>query len=81
MSTRNRSKAKAPVSSTTLIHEINEKGFHRIVRITDGKSQFGEWAAHAAIAKLDSFRAATSVFADDLPQGIFTTTAKPFVSL
>ena len=80
MSTRNRSK-KPAVSTQTLLHEINEKGFHRIVRITEGKSQYGEWAAHAAIAKLDNLRAVTGVFADDLPQGIFVTTAKQFVTL
>ena len=61
---------------TTILHELNAHGQHRIVRLQDGKAQYGDWAAHTVVAKLDALRAATSYFADSLPQGVFTTTSR-----
>lgn len=75
-------KSKKVVSpQAVIIHETNDNGRHRIVRVVDGKSQYGEWAAHNEIAKLDNLRAATNYYADSLPQGVFTTTSKSYVEL
>lgn len=76
------SKTTVAVSSPPiLIHETNEKGFHRIVKISNGGSQYGEWTKHDAVAVLDNYRAATSHFSEALPQGIFVTQSKQYTVL
>ena len=62
-------KSAAPIKST-VIHELNEKGQHRIVSIGTCAAK-GEWAAHTEIASLGAYRATTDHFKGVLPQGVF----------
>lgn len=55
---------------STLIHEVNEKGQHRIASFATATAK-GEWAAHTEIASLGGYRATTDHFKGLLPQGIF----------
>lgn len=71
--TVSKTKTAAPTKiESTLIHEVNEKGQHRIVSFATATAK-GEWAAHTEIASLGSYRATTEHFKGVLPQGIFLT--------
>ena len=60
-------------SVTTLIHEFDLHGNHRLVSIKDGVSQQGDWAGYQSIASFGKYHATTDYFAGVLPGGVFTT--------
>lgn len=63
-------KTKPERATSTLVHEVNEKGQHRIVSFCTSAAK-GEWAAYTEIAVLGSYRAATDHFKGVLPLGVF----------
>lgn len=74
-------KATAAPAVTTILHETDSKGLHRIVTIANGKALYGDWTPHNQVARLGALLAATAHHADTLPQGIFTTASKAFTAL
>ena len=70
MSTRKRN----PLT-TSLIHEINERGQHRILHIRNGVPCLSRWFEAHQIAVYGKFRATVpGVFGEALPSGVFTVT-------
>lgn len=55
-----------------IVHEVDACGCHRIVMHAGGNVIAGEWTAHAALAILADYRAATAYWQTGLPQGVFT---------
>ncbi|QIQ60770.1 hypothetical protein [Stenotrophomonas phage BUCT627] len=78
---RTATKTKAPTAvPQTVIHEINEKGQHRIV-VIGTHSDKGEWVGHTEIACLGAYRATTEFFKGVLPQGVFKTAGVAFIAM
>lgn len=73
-STRQTQRKTSPKASsnTTLIHETNDKGLHRIVLIKDGTAKQGDWADPRNLAILENYRAASGHLAEILSANIFT---------
>jgi hypothetical protein len=62
-------------TAPVIVHESNERGFHRIVIHHNGITTAGQWVAYSAIAQHEGYLAATENFSGELPKGVFKTTA------
>jgi hypothetical protein len=67
--------SKPAKAAPVVVHESNERGFHRIVIHRDGITTAGAWVAYGAIAQHEGYLAATESFSGELPKGVFKTTA------
>jgi len=63
---------KAPTQASAIyVHEVNQGGQHRIVRILNGQSNAGLWTSYQGVAQHGSVRATTAYWEGVLPQGCF----------
>lgn len=66
--------AKQVVKQTSLIHEVNAIGQHRIVAIKGGVPSHSPWFEYHSIAVFGRYRASLQGNAA-IPQGVFTVAA------